>query len=745
MKTNRNGIESFMRIIRNVAIMASVVLMAIIVMPKSVWARSLTVSPSSMQLYVGESGEVTLTYALDTGDPTGDTISWSTSGSSLGSYSPSNGSVPASGNKITFTALGEGTTTITVTIKDNTGTTKLEESCAVTVSNKALTITPSPAASMEKNASVTLTASGVSPYSPDLSTATWSIVSGSDIVDLPSTPTGASISVTGKKVGSATVRVTDVNNVSKTIDLTVTGIPATAVSVKDASSATSGTIDLSTATKTKTLTATLTPTDSDSPITWSSSDGNVASVSGSGSTATVTGVGGGTATITATANGNTATYSLTVNNPLTSIAVDKTSATIGIGGSGVTVTATPTPAVPYPSATYAWSTSNASVATVTGSDTTATIKGVAAGTATITVTPNGDSTKAKTIAVTVTPNVTDATTLSGTYLTNGYSRDMTKMLTIAPSTATYKSIAWTSSNTSVATIDSASGVVTGKSTGDTTITALITNQDDSTVTKTATLTVAGTPSITYNSDRTLSVSLPSKIATGSDDSVNISDVKGGYIVAFIDGKEVANTSSYQTSGTSFTVPASFAEGAVSNNQSKFSDEKDITFRVYPYGVKASDSGSKTRNDSACADTTGRVYKVTVSGTGIKTAYTYALNGTSIKITATPESNYTFSKWSDSTTTNPRTITVSGSTTYTAEATSKSSSSNSSSSSGSSTGSSKSSGSGAGYDKVPKTGEGNALMCMWILLAVSMIVAGGAVFIALNPNVIEKIGSKKNNK
>lgn len=58
--------------------------------------------------------------------------------------------------------------------------------------------------------------------------------------------------------------------------------------------------------------------------------------------------------------------------------------------------------------------------------------------------------------------------------------------------------------------------------------------------------------------------------------------------------------------------------------------------------------------------------VTPTGTGTVSGGGTYNSGTSVTLTATPGSGYMFSQWSDGSTTNPRTITVSGDATYTAE-------------------------------------------------------------------------------
>ena len=118
----------------------------------------------------------------------------------------------------------------------------------------------------------------------------------------------------------------------------------------------------------------------DTTVTWKTSDISVAKVSTAG---LVRGVKPGTATITVkTANGKTATCKVTVRQPVpaTAITLNKTSATINMGDK-LTLSKTLTPS--NATGTVTWSSSNTKVATVTSSGV---VLGVTAGTATITAT-----------------------------------------------------------------------------------------------------------------------------------------------------------------------------------------------------------------------------------------------------------------------------------------------------------------------------------------------------------------------
>ena len=131
-------------------------------------------------------------------------------------------------------------------------------------------------------------------------------------------------------------------------------------------------------------------------ITWSSSNTSAATVSASG---LVAGVLAGSATITATSEGQSGTSAITVVHlPVASVTVAPASATVS-AGSSVQLTATTKDANgnTLTGRTVTWQSSNTAAATVNGSGL---VTGIAAGSATITATSEGQS---GTSAITVTP------------------------------------------------------------------------------------------------------------------------------------------------------------------------------------------------------------------------------------------------------------------------------------------------------------------------------------------------------
>ena len=244
-------------------------------------------------------------------------------------------------------------------------------------------------------------------------------------------------------------------------------------------------------TKQLSVTVDATPASADKSVTWTSSNPSVATVSESG---LVTAVAQGTATITATSNlDNTksGTCSVTVNAPaapipVTAIALNKSTANIAIGDSE-TLTINYTPADANTGKAVTWTSSNTSVATV---DNSGKVTGIAAGSATITATSTTDASITASCAVAVQAVAVTGVSINPTSanLQIGGSTDLT--YTILPANATDKSVSWSSSNTSVATVNN--GHVTAIAAGTATITVTTT---DGSKTATCSVTVTAGPPV----------------------------------------------------------------------------------------------------------------------------------------------------------------------------------------------------------------------------------------------------------
>ena len=237
---------------------------------------------------------------------------------------------------------------------------------------------------------------------------------------------------------------------------------------------------------TETLTVTRTPASVSYPtLTWSSSNTSVATVNASG---VVTAVGNGTATITVTTTDGTnisKTCSVTVRTPVTGVTVSPTSLNLN-AGSTYTLTKTVAPSTAS-NQNVTWSSSNTNVATVNSSGV---VTAVGNGTATITCTSSENSSLKGTCSVTVTTAVTSVT-VSPTTLSLNVGGTYTLSKTVLPSTASNPNVTWSTSSTSVATVDS-SGKVTAVAKGTCTITC----------TSSADSSKKGTCSVTVNQQAT---------------------------------------------------------------------------------------------------------------------------------------------------------------------------------------------------------------------------------------------------
>ena len=185
-----------------------------------------------------------------------------------------------------------------------------------------------------------------------------------------------------------------------------------------------------------------------------------------------------------TVNGGTlnGTPSGDVTYKVTGVSLNKTSLTLDVGGSE-TLTAIITPDNATDKS-VTWKSSASGVATVGASGL---VTAVSADTAIITVTAQGDNTKSASCAVTVTAATVPVTgvTLNKTSTSLYVGGTETLTATVAPDNATDKTVTWTSSNPSVATVEN--GVVTAVSAGTATITV---TTDDGGKTATCTVTVS---------------------------------------------------------------------------------------------------------------------------------------------------------------------------------------------------------------------------------------------------------------
>ena len=249
------------------------------------------------------------------------------------------------------------------------------------------------------------------------------------------------------------------------------------------------------------------------------------------------------------------------NISVTSVSLNKSELSLAIGE-----TETLTASVLPENATdksVTWTSSDATVATV---DVDGKVTAVKVGVATITAKAG---TKSAQCAVTVNPVAVTGVNLNKTSLSLAKGSTETLIATITPSDATNKSVTWTSSNTSVATVD-ANGKVTAVGGGSATITVK-TVDGNKTATCTVTVTVAVTGVTLNKSAITLPIGgtetlihsiLPSdatnQSVTWSTSSSAIATVSNGTVTAKAKGTATitVRTSNGYTATCAVTVDAS---------------------------------------------------------------------------------------------------------------------------------------------------------------------------------------------
>jgi uncharacterized protein YjdB len=198
-----------------------------------------------------------------------------------------------------------------------------------------------------------------------------------------------------------------------------------------------------------------------------------------------------------------------------SISVNFISSSI-IVGSTTTATATVLPENAS-NKTVSWSSSDITVATVNSSS--GVVTGVAAGTANIIATAQDGSNITGQAAITVSNQPVTGIVVSLPSPTLAVGSNTTATATISPENATNKTIAWSSLQTNIATINSSTGVITGVALGTATIRA--TAQDGSGVTGETTITIANNS--LYRSYNFLDGGTSSNNAyTTTDETTNIS-------------------------------------------------------------------------------------------------------------------------------------------------------------------------------------------------------------------------------
>ena len=286
-------------------------------------------------------------------------------------------------------------------------------------------------------------------------------------------------------------------------------------------------------------------------ISWSSSNNSVATVVAG----KVTAVGKGSATIYATAQDNSgkeATCTVTVQKRVTDVSISPSSKTLFVNGTSAEQTANLTKTIAPSDASnpnVTWASSNSGIVSV---DQSGNITAKAVGTATITAKANDGSEKQGTCQVTVLAYV-DSVTLSGSSSVN-VGESIKLIPSISPANADNKSLTWTSSDTTVATVDE-KGNVRGVKAGYT-VTITATANDRGTKADTFSVAVvqpvtgidiSGSSNVLKGNTLTLSAvvkpsSASNKTISWSSDDMSIATINNGTVT----GVAAGNTTIWAT-------------------------------------------------------------------------------------------------------------------------------------------------------------------------------------------------------
>ncbi|WP_270566051.1 Ig-like domain-containing protein [Clostridium beijerinckii] len=557
-------------------------------------ASGITISGTNSINVKGGTTQLTATVAPN--NATDKTVTWSSSDESIATVD-SNGLV---------TAKTDGA--VVITAKTNDGS-NIQNTYNVSISGqtdvKTTGITIDGTDTITTKSGTTQLTATVTPSNATDKTVTWSS-SDNSIATVDSNGV-----VTAKADGTVDIKATanDGSNISSTKTITVSGqtVVTPPTDVKVTGITIDGTDTITTKSGTTQLTVNVNPSNAtDKTVTWSSSDNSIATVDSNG---VVTAKTDGIVTIKAKANdgsnvGNT--YNVTITGqtviPTNPTTVNVTGVTIAGtnnintkgGTTQLTATVAPSNATDE---TVTWTSSDNSIATV---DSNGLVTAKADGIVTIKAKANDGSNVENTYNVNVTGQTIAQTTVNvaGISITGGdtiSSKGGTLALTVgvSPANATNKTVTWSSSDSTIATVD-ANGLVTAKVNGSITITA--TANDGSGIKSTKTITISGqTTDTTGNTGGT----------TPTDSVLNSVSISGT--------EEVGHTLKSKISYDGTKPSMKYQWQRASTKDGDYSDISGATDDTYK--LKSSDKGkyiklivTTTINGSAydVEDTTGKI-------------------------------------------------------------------------------------------------------------------------------------------
>ncbi|MDR2962915.1 MAG: Ig-like domain-containing protein [Bacteroidales bacterium] len=398
-------------------------------------AQSVTLSETQVKLSVGEKVQITATVLP--ANTSNKTTTWTIANESIALLDQYN----------RIAAINEGTTTLTVSTENGKTAT-----CTITVEEVEIPVESIHIAQSAVSVNIDETFDFTVTFIPEN-------VSNTTVLWTSSSPTVATVSggtVTALMAGTTEIQARTANGKIAIATLTVNPMPVASITLSETA------VQLS-AGESATITATILPAKaSDKTIVWTSSASGIATVDNG----VITAVAPGNATITATgSNGKTATVVVTVQEVVANnILLPSEAISIPVGGSEqINVSFVP---ANTSNKTITWTVSDPAIVQVSASGE---VQALAAGTATLTArSANG---KTATCTVTVVDVAIPITEISlPAALAIDIDETAAPIVTFTPQNASNKTITWTSSSNTIATV-SAEGIITGKTAGTAVITA----------------------------------------------------------------------------------------------------------------------------------------------------------------------------------------------------------------------------------------------------------------------------------
>lgn len=430
---------------------------------------SVSLSPGSVSLTVGQTAALAVTAHDGAGNAlAGRGLTWESANTAVAT-------VAGSG---LITAVGAGTTTITVTSEGRSATAQI----VVSTPPPGQPAPPAPVASIIITpGSAGVTVGGGVTFSATTLDANSTTLSGRTVTWVSSAPQIASVdgsgTVTGVSAGVATITAASESRTA-TAQITVSAPPPAPPVPVDSVSVTPGSASLMVGNTTILSAAARSSSGSvlsGRVVSWASNAPQVATVSNDG---VVMAVGAGSATITATSEGKSGSAVITVNPQppaaVDSVSVTPRSAALTTGGSvSISATVRDRQGNQLNGRSVTWLSSAPQVASIQASGATVTVTAGAAGTATITATSEGRNATAQitvsapppapVATVTVSP-ATSTLAVGGTVSLAATTRDGSNNI------LTGRAVTWASLNPGIATV-STTCVVSAVATGTATITA----------------------------------------------------------------------------------------------------------------------------------------------------------------------------------------------------------------------------------------------------------------------------------